>query len=76
MTRHRRRRPRSFLVGQLGQPVQDPLRYHEFLPLSLDLLQLLGQLRSERAQFTPASRDPLLLSHPHALPRAPGGTSR
>lgn len=39
--------------------VQDRLGDDELLPLGLDLLQLLGLLRSERIQFSPPSRDPL-----------------
>ncbi|MFI6339913.1 hypothetical protein [Streptomyces sp. NPDC050535] len=48
--------------------MQDPLGDHQLLPLGLDLRQLLGQLLGERVQFIPASRDPLQLQHPHALP--------
>ncbi len=51
----------------LGQTVQDPLGDYQFLPLGPDLMQLIGQLLSERVQFTPASRDPLQFLHPHAL---------
>ncbi|MBA2810225.1 hypothetical protein E0500_023220 [Streptomyces sp. KM273126] len=60
----------------LARPVQDPLGDHELLPLGLDLLQLLGQLRSELVQFAQPSRDPLQLPHPHALPSFPDVPAR
>ncbi|WP_433455372.1 hypothetical protein ACQPXS_45680 [Streptomyces sp. CA-142005] len=54
--------------GLLGQAVQLPLRNRQFVPLGLDLLELLCQLLGESVQFDPAGGDPLPLLHP---PRPP-----
>jgi len=58
--------------GLLGQTVQHPLRDRQFIPLGMDLLELLGQLFVEGVQFAPAAGDPLSLLHPRALPRSHG----
>ncbi|UUU18902.1 hypothetical protein [Streptomyces sp. DSM 40750] len=54
--------------GLLGQTVQHPPRDRQFIPLGLDLLELLARLFGEVVQFAPAGGDPLPLLHPPRLP--------
>ncbi|MEK2475785.1 hypothetical protein [Streptomyces noursei] len=63
------------LFSLLGQAVQRPLRDRQFVPLDLDLAQLLGQLLGKGVQFAPARDDPLPLLHLRSLPRSHGVSS-
>ncbi|MFJ9590390.1 replication-relaxation family protein [Streptomyces acidicola] len=66
------RQPLASAPGLLVQAVQHRLCDRQFLPLGLDLLELLGQLLGDGFQFAPAGGDPLPLLNSRTLPRFRG----